>query len=742
MSLPSGSWTDLGLALAIAAAVALVWAHRQRRYIPRKPSTLPRPDEETLAPMPRVVGQIRRALRHATPGRHEHDEYDPADERIAEVGDIDENRPADGTRSLDARSAETTHSDPADVRHAVKRASGHDPVPVAPALAHPLSAVWPPAGLGLTGPGAQAAARGFLTAALAADAAEHPDARTRVVMPSATAATLLGAAAVTLPRTPRLTITAGLDDALDILEAQTLHRTRLAYQHEVDTVSDLRAADPYEEPLPPVMLLADATGRHERARIAALLTQGQRLDIHGVLLGAWPDGNTIDVADDGATTPADGDTARHGAHPADVGRLAVINPTETLDLLTTLTEAHTGQAPAPAPAEPAPTPAQEATPAPPLHQAPRIHRPRPETHATDDAPAHPGDSGPQDAHSPDAAAATPPAPDTSTANTASVTASVTAGTTVVTDSPEDTGGQPAAAAAAAGGPFPADTDEPRLDNDPAAAAKQGRAAPAAGEAGRVTVTVLGEPGIVDGDPQRTMRAKSLELLVYLAVRDGSAPAEAILDELLPDAPASKAVHRLHTYVSDLRSVLRHNGGPGSYLTHPHHRYQLNPDRFTIDLWQMRAAIRAADTATGKPDRVAALRRAVDTYRQPLAQGCAYEWLEPYREAVRQEALDAAVALVEELHGQPSEQLAILDTAIPHHPHAEGLYQAAMRARAHLGDLDAVRALRRMVTRRLADIDAEPTNDTLTLADRLIADLRRNADASGTRRPPHADGAHT
>ncbi|MBM0256010.1 LysM peptidoglycan-binding domain-containing protein [Micromonospora sp. 4G55] len=38
ISLPSGSWVDLGLALAIAAAVTLVWAHRRHRYVP--PHTL------------------------------------------------------------------------------------------------------------------------------------------------------------------------------------------------------------------------------------------------------------------------------------------------------------------------------------------------------------------------------------------------------------------------------------------------------------------------------------------------------------------------------------------------------------------------------------------------------------------------------------------------------------------------------------------------------------------------------
>jgi hypothetical protein len=91
---------------------------------------------------------------------------------------------------------------------------------------HPLAAVRPPAGLGLTGPGAEAAARGFVTAGLAAGGLDEPDERTWVVMPSVTAATLLGTDVVALPHTPRLTVSAGLDEALDLLEAQTLHRSR------------------------------------------------------------------------------------------------------------------------------------------------------------------------------------------------------------------------------------------------------------------------------------------------------------------------------------------------------------------------------------------------------------------------------------------------------------------------------------------------------------------------------------
>ncbi|MDG4760352.1 BTAD domain-containing putative transcriptional regulator [Micromonospora sp. WMMD710] len=680
--LPTGSWIDGGLALAIAAAVAIVWAHRQRRYRARKPPVQRPVTDPDLAPMPHVVRQIRRGLRDAATPADASPPDSPADE---------ENGSSPRTDDVLTDKADAVHeASPAQAPTAIDDAP--DSGPVAPALAHPLSAVWPPAGLGLTGPGADAAARGFLTAALAAGAAEHPDARTQVVIPATTAATLLGAAAVNLPHTPRLTVTADLDDALEILEEQTLHRTRLAYHHEVDTIAELRAADPFEEPLAPVMLLADATGRHERARIAALLAQGQRLDIHGVLLGTWPDGDTAVVTADGTVTRADGD-ARHGPHPADVGRLAILDPTETVDVLATLAESHTGQMPAPAPIETPPKPRPAIAVAP----ADVADAPEPAGESTDHEFADP------DEH--DSEASSKPHTDGDSAPTA---------VRPVAEDPT--------APAGADGPAGANAETHDHDIAPSAGPFKDDASgadPAEAHRSRVEVTVLGPPAILGANHPRALRAKSMELLVYLAVYDGAAPAETIIEDLLPDAPTSKATHRLHTYASDLRAVLRHHAGPGTYLTRPDHRYQLNPDSFDIDLWRLRAALRATDSRT---ERAQALRRAVEGYR-PLAESCDYEWLEPHRHAVQREALDAVAALIEDLAGQPEQQAAVYDTAVPHHPYNEELYQQAMRAHAALGDLDAIRVLRRTLTQRLGEIDAEPTDDTLALADRLIAEVR-------------------
>ncbi len=509
VTLPANSWVDLGLAAAITTAAALVWARRRRRYTPRPPTPALRLDDPRLTPLPPVVAQVRRGLRRLTGASH------------AEPGETGE--PAD----LDGGSAGAGESAPAAA------------VPVTPGLDGPLAGLWPPAGLGLTGPGAEAAARGFLVATLAAGGVADPHARGQVVMPAGMLATLLGAAAVTVPGTPRLSVTAGLADALDLLERHVLHRTRMVYEHEADHVAAVRQADPTEQPLPPVILLAHAAADHERARITALLVQGERLDIHGVLLGGWPDGDTVIVAADGNTTPARADTARHSAHPADpadLRRLAVLTPGQAADLLATLAESHSGPPP---PAQPAPG----STP---------LHRPEPGagTHQPGTAEAVVGPAAGRPAARPGRPTGDAGHNDEKTTPTASggVRTAVPGdrddhAATSPPNSP--TPDQPGGAE-----PGAAETDD-RTDDGEQLGSPGDTTAPEEGKQGRARVFVLGRPrvdasGAAPGEP---LRARSLELLVYLAVRDGAAASvEAILEDLLPDAPARKAPYRLHTYV--------------------------------------------------------------------------------------------------------------------------------------------------------------------------------------------------
>jgi DNA-binding SARP family transcriptional activator len=135
----------------------------------------------------------------------------------------------------------------------------------------------------------------------------------------------------------------------------------------------------------------------------------------------------------------------------------------------------------------------------------------------------------------------------------------------------------------------------------------------------------------------------------------------------------------------------------------------------VDLWQLRGPIAKATTAPG-PERVALLRQACEVYTAPLADGCDYDWVEPHREKARQQATDAHVMLADNLgDADPTAAAEVLDSAIRLDPYNEDLYRKAMRAHHRLGDREGVRALLHALTVALADLDAEPEEDTIELA---------------------------
>ncbi|MEV8504495.1 hypothetical protein AB0368_06640 [Actinoplanes sp. NPDC051475] len=839
VSLPRGGWIDAGLAAALIAAVALIWAQRRRRLTRTAPA-----DDPGAQPMPQIVSHVRRGLRHTAPISHgERNElhaykgfFDAlhaaaaadtaADARHAAAEaarqpvlgadspvtwaphrtlDIPAGHPGDD-QDLDSAApqpeSEQSHDwhdnrdgdeddgwdaygdDPDDAPYE----QTYLPTPATPALGGRFDTMWPAPGLGLTGPAAHAAARGFLISALAAGPEDY-NARATVVIASGTLATLLGAAAVSIPRTPRLITTIALSDALDLLEEEMLRRTRVVYEYDAEDVPAVRASDPYVEAMPPMVLIADTTTHADRARIAAILTQAQRLDIHGILLGEWTAGDTVHVAPDGATHRAE-QHSRHGAHPADISRLTVIDADEAADLLRLLGEAHTGDTPPPAAdlavyataradthpghtagdsvaapswsggtltlwpeADPGGVAGQDVNA--PIHDDSLLQgQGGHDASTTDLALAPPAELHddmlempvPSDAATPlaDAIAAALVPADTDThagagspddtirdehpADDRDDTAVLDDGNLADSDTVADSDGTPAG-----------DTPDTLADSDAATDAAQQSPEPnpepgdhpSAEDATpdappTVRAVLLGTPRILDVPAGEKIRKQAIELLVYLAVRGGSASRDDILDDLLPDAPMAKAPTRLHTMVYSLRRLMKLAAGDAEYLDNPAQRYVLNPHTLDCDVWRMRAALAEADAATTSEQRITALRAAVDAYTGPLADGCAYDWVEPYRYAVAQEAAGAALRLAQEFTDQPEQARTILAAAIEHHPHTEELYQAAMRVAAMRGDVDAVRALKKQVTHRIDELDCEPTSETLTIAADSIAAATRHA----------------
>ncbi|WP_247683700.1 hypothetical protein [Micromonospora sp. D93] len=246
---------------------------------------------------------------------------------------------------------------------------------------------------------------------------------------------------------------------------------------------------------------------------------------------------------------------------------------------------------------------------------------------------------------------------------------------------------------------------------------------------RARLRVLGPPRIEGITAEgRPLRAKALELAVYLAVHPDGAATRDIGEYLEPDARISQADQRVHTNASNLRHVLGRAGTAetkNAYLIKSAGRYLLDPATVDVDVWALRDLMRSA-TITTEPRRRELLTAACDLYTAPLAQGQDYEWLQPHRETIRRWGTEAHLLLADDLLGSnPRAASDLLTKAIGLDRYNEALYVKAMHARHALGDVDGIRTLLRALTRALADLDAEPQEDTIALAAQLRKSLDEN-----------------
>lgn len=243
---------------------------------------------------------------------------------------------------------------------------------------------------------------------------------------------------------------------------------------------------------------------------------------------------------------------------------------------------------------------------------------------------------------------------------------------------------------------------------------------------KAQLRVLGPPRIDNiTQPGRPLRAKALELAVYLAVHPDGATTRDIGEYLEPDARISQADQRVHTNASNLRHVLGRAGTAdtkNAYVIKVAGRYRLDPTTVDIDVWRLRDLMRNATIAT-EPRRRELLTAACNLYTAPLAEGREYEWLQPHRETIRRWGTEAHLLLADDLlDHDPQAASDLLDKAISLDRYNEATYRKAMQARHALGDVDGIRTLLRALTKALTDIDTAPHDDTTTLATQLRTSL--------------------
>ncbi|MGW3807919.1 AfsR/SARP family transcriptional regulator [Micromonospora sp. NPDC005113] len=289
--LVSGGWLPREVADQVALAGALVWLRRRRAYRPG----LAGRDDADLSPLPATAAAVQAALAdHSSPSR--------------------------------------PTAVPAEA-----------PVPVATASISGL----PAAGVGLTGPGALAAARGLLVTVLLTGQGRPA---VPLVVTRAALSTLVGTAAAAIRhRPPHLQVMPTLHDAVKLLEsspARHAGREREKPQRRENGAAVTGG--------PAAVLIVDGPSGALAQRLAGLCTAGAGIV---VVLGQWPAGASWYV-----------DAAGHTSDPRRPGwagaRLCVLDTVAATDLLTVM--GHIDPAP---PVAPDPQPSHR-----PLPLSPRIPR--------------------------------------------------------------------------------------------------------------------------------------------------------------------------------------------------------------------------------------------------------------------------------------------------------------------------------------------------------------------------------
>ena len=522
-------------------------------------------------------------------------------------------------------------------------------------------------GLGLTGPGAPAAARAILAGLLARAVPGQPGGPAEVIMPAADTALLLPGwttATTSAGRgIPGLVITPSLDAALDQAEALVVRRARLS-----------GVPDTGDDP-PGDRRRAAVRGGADRVPVPGQRRRGWPRCSNPAGPPAWP--RSCSATGHRAPPAMSPPTARMtSADPALDGiQLFHLGDADTAAVISLLREACGtpvgAHYPAPVPGGfPLPEPATAGS-----QNRQRV------------IPADPGTTRPA-------------------RSTGLPTERI----------PPPGAGQPHPGASS---PAP---EQPRPARDPARP-KQAAPAPQAPAERVIRVEVLGPLRITArGQEIRGGLRKARELAAFLAVHPDGVTGEAISEALWPESPPGHGASRRNLALRKLRDLLRAAAGltEPMLITLAAGRYRLDPAFVSTDVADFQAALETARHAGNDPARLAACQQAAALYRGPLADGAGYEWAEPYAETARRRALDAWTRIAELLEpAGPDQALAALETALGHDPFNEYLYQRIMRLQAAAGRPDAVRRTLRLLETRLSELGVTPGPQTRQAAAALL-----------------------
>lgn len=257
----------------------------------------------------------------------------------------------------------------------------------------------------------------------------------------------------------------------------------------------------------------------------------------------------------------------------------------------------------------------------------------------------------------------------------------------------------------------------------------------------LTLVVLGSVQLAyhhpHGEPDKNLAGslapKQREILAYLALHRSGARREALTAAIWPDAPSEHPYNSFHATLSQFRRTLRTatHDEVRNIVRHDEGRYTLDHEQVAVDLWQLEDELSDAGAAENDAVRLHALERGTSLYTGDFATDIVAEWCEAPREAVRRDVLDALAALARTLSASdPRRALALLERARALDRYNEAIYRDIARAQARLGLQSDIPRTLGLLRAELAELDEEPSRETIGLCEALHARRSTAGEARG------------
>jgi DNA-binding SARP family transcriptional activator len=228
-----------------------------------------------------------------------------------------------------------------------------------------------------------------------------------------------------------------------------------------------------------------------------------------------------------------------------------------------------------------------------------------------------------------------------------------------------------------------------------------------------------------GQPLReiTGRLSPTQRLILAALAASTEPihTEVLLDMCFPHTGGSGPVHRLHSHLTRLRTVLRTATGndPATRLiAHTAERYHFS-DTCWIDNHTLHAQLRTNTTVTDPEQAATRAAAAFALYRGPLLAGLEYDtdthWLDPQREHTLRTMIDLARQLADH-HAptNPGQAATYLAAALHLDPYNDDTARHLITHHLAHGHHHAAQATLAQLARALAEIGETPRPETVAL----------------------------